>query len=820
MSDSKKHIEAGLLKSKIYIKLKEKAQLEGDSIDSKICATIYDCVKYSYDKAKLIVKYMPEYTLHDSEHLFRVLGLMERIIPYQQLEKLSIPELMLLILSAFFHDLGMSPDEDDVKAWKKQWKSDVPTTNELKEFESFERFQKIQPDRVDEISRLRINGNHPKAELIEQYLISEYIRLNHAQRVKRLLARDWKNLIFYDDTPLTKILADICQSHNEDALSLLNLDPNYLSGEDTNICIPYIAVILRLADLLDFDAKRTPSVLFSHLAVRNAVSLAEWQKHRSIKAWRINATEISFAAECQHPAIESAINKFCDYIDLELKNCSAILTKISEQNPHLEFERYKLNLPLKVNRDRIGPEKDIESGDPIYEYWDTSFNLNKNQVIELLMGTQLYGSKEVALRELIQNSIDACLLSEAMHTSWNAPYYPKIAVKFYSIGADDFLEVSDNGMGMNKDIINNYYSKVGSSFYKSKDFFELKAKANFKFTPISRFGIGILSTFMVAESVEVQTKRLNGKYSYDSSLKLVIEGYDSIFTVLKSDKEEPGTTTVLLLRKDHPWKHYVGEDLIKAIKKAVPNPQVPISIFVEGVEEQKFSKRDFSIRKAAELKGSYWIENHNIREEEIIIDEDGFTGNAIVGIIQQDEEPVEKVDVHSNETDVNGENFTLSLKMLWDINSILRKGDSLEIDDTGKIKSSYRQQTIAKSNALFSIHGISYEGGLFPEYSFNAKKTSLQWPFPILLVLDVHGFNDLDLNSARNEIVLNEKWNLFEQKLAKLICKKLANNLDTGYCEKLFALFHLNCKSENFKIALEEIINDLSMNGNPTFIIS
>jgi len=54
---------------------------------------------------------MDEYTLHDDIHLFRVLYLMERLLTKEVIENLSVPERMLLILTAFFHDIGMAPDE-------------------------------------------------------------------------------------------------------------------------------------------------------------------------------------------------------------------------------------------------------------------------------------------------------------------------------------------------------------------------------------------------------------------------------------------------------------------------------------------------------------------------------------------------------------------------------------------------------------------------------------------------------------------------------------------------------------------------------------
>lgn len=55
-------------------------------------------------------------------------------------------------------------------------------------------------------------------------------------------------------------------------------------------------------------------------------------------------------------------------------------------------------------------KKNIITNKPLYRYHETAFSLSKNQIIDLLMGTQLYDSPDVALRELVQNSIDACML--------------------------------------------------------------------------------------------------------------------------------------------------------------------------------------------------------------------------------------------------------------------------------------------------------------------------------------------------------------------------------------------------------------------------
>lgn len=80
----------------------------------------------------------------------------------------------------------------------------------------------------------------------------------------------------------------------------------------------------------------------------------------------------------------------------------------------------------------------------------------------------------------------------------------------------------------------------------------------------------------------------------------------------------------------------------------------------------------------------------------------------------------------------------------------------------------------------------------------------LRWPIPILLIINVGGEFDLDLNSARNEIVYTDKWNKFEQKLSEIICAKIKENVNAEYWNKLFPILD-KTKSENFKLGLNNI---------------
>jgi len=796
-------IETYLIKSKIYQVFNKKAIQEGDLVKAQVTSTVLNGVSDAYEKSKLILKYMPEYTLHDGVHLFRVLNNMEKLIPEENLEKLTLPDLMLLILTAFFHDLGMAPYEYEIRAWKQDWKEEEPDEEERAIYSDFERFTKTYPEKLDEIKRFRTKGQDAKARLLEDYLISEYIRTTHAQRAKIIIAKEWKNRIFYGDTDLTQVLAQLCFSHNEDSMSLLKFDTSYLCGEDVSTNLQFIGLILRLADLLDFDAKRTPSVLFSHLAVRNPVSLKEWQKHRAVKARKITQDDITFSAKCSHPAIEASIRKFCDYIDDELKNCGIILAKMPEKIGN-SLNPYKISLPVRVTRDKIGSEIDIITGDPLYYYENTSFELNKNQVIELLMGTKLYGNPEVALRELLQNSRDACKLSIALHEKWGAPYVPEITVKYYTQGDDDFLEVTDNGIGMNKEIVDKYYSKVGSSFYKSRDFYELKANSELDFTPVSEFGIGILSCFMIADTIEVETKRLKEQFDYDKPLKLLIEGHDSIFTILKSDRKVPGTSTKLILREKNPWKKMSEAQFIQSVQKVFPNPPFKVNIETDK-EKLSYSQNDFKNLNAAELKDYSWKEEENIREVKISINEKGYYGNAVIAILEKDKEPVKIINKLSKQIIIDEETFELTMEIRLGINEIEKSSATIDVDDDGNIKSSSHYSTLSKSKSRFSLHGINYSGNLFPEYYNKDKKSMLKWPLPILIILDVQGEDGLDLNSARNEIIYNDKWNRFEETLAFIICKGLKGALDVKYWNKLVPILKEKSDSNNFISGLDKV---------------
>ena len=232
---------------------------ENEALLSSVLNTIHQACLYACERSKLILKTMPEYTLHDEAHLSKVHLWMERLIPDSLLHQLSVPELMLLVLSAYMHDLGMAPSEEEFAMLRVG----------LDE-------QSLKQDQKDEIKEyLSIRDIILSKGGTEQYSMVVFIRNTHAKRIRRILDKEYPGEIKYAAFDLKPMLADICASHNENIETITGDAVNLIGSQP--VCIPFLKVILRLADILDFDCDRAPEILFRILSIENEVSRREWE---------------------------------------------------------------------------------------------------------------------------------------------------------------------------------------------------------------------------------------------------------------------------------------------------------------------------------------------------------------------------------------------------------------------------------------------------------------------------------------------------------------------------------------------------------------
>ena len=95
---------------------------------------------------------------------------------------------------------------------------------------------------------------------------------------------------------------------------------------------------------------------------------------------------------------------------------------------------------------------------------------------------------------------------------------------------------------------------------------------------------------------------------------------------------------------------------------------------------------------------------------------------------------------------------------------------------------------------------------LFPDYWRSQKNQAvLNWPFPVLLVIDVCGGMDLDLNAPRTSIIPSDKWNRFEKSLATELLLSITNSLSQDFWAKLVEVLEAAKCSDIFLDSLREI---------------
>ena len=235
---------------------------------------------------------------------------------------------------------------------------------------------------------------------------------------------------------------------------------------------------------------------------------------------------------------------YVDYIDNELSQYNRLR---SEE----DWDELFPVMPKSVDRSNLKHDKKLFTPVP-----NLKFTLEQNRILDLLMGAELYSDEYACLRELYQNSLDACRCQIASDKSRGTESKGKIE---FGLGTDKdgnkYVYCLDNGKGMSRHIIENYLLRVGSSYYKSPEFYQSQAETGNAFTPTSQFGIGILSCFMIGDRLEITTRELGGNYE-----SCVMENIHECFyytTPSQEDKEAidfSGTLIKIFLKEQYKEK--------------------------------------------------------------------------------------------------------------------------------------------------------------------------------------------------------------------------------------------------------------------------
>ena len=517
--------------------------------------------------------FFEEYTEHGIEHIEMALKAAEFLIPDESFQYIQPKEVAILILAVVLHDIGMHTefstfkamidgeyndvrvDVLDKKTWKELW---VDYLSEARHWSS-KKLEEVFGNLTD-IPQAPDLSNKDKLTGTDKKLIGEFIRRNHARLAHEIALKEFigNDTISFGNSQLDErdkqLVGITARSHGiniRDTFPYLKEIAQDAWQYPDGLNVVFLMVLLRIADYLQIDKTRTNEILLKLKTLNSPVSLREHKAHLSIRHIHfgtLKELELIYV-ECNKPEdarmyvkIQTLVKDIQHELDLSWAVLGEVYGFNPENKPKFKFRRIDTNLE-QLKLDYI-PQK-------------ISFQVN-NELSKLLVAP-LYGDNPTyGVRELVQNSTDAC--KERMkieQDNGNVDYEPLVTVSIDKTDEENYLfKIIDNGKGMTLNEIQNYFLSVGSSFRQTVEWkkeFEGKVSRN------GRFGVGVLAAFLLGDEISVKTRSYSENITYNFRTK-----HDSEFVEIEKlhDNFEIGTKIEILMpfdrfaklnEKGHKW---------------------------------------------------------------------------------------------------------------------------------------------------------------------------------------------------------------------------------------------------------------------------
>ena len=194
------------------------------------------------------------------------------------------------------------------------------------------------------------------------------------------------------------------------------------------------------------------------------------------------------------------------------------------------------------------------------------FQAEVKQLLDLMVHS-LYSDKEVFLRELISNASDALdKLRFEQVTNSDLATAGELAIRLEVDRDKRTLSISDNGIGMTRDEVVKNIGTIAKS--GTREFLTaVKASGGSEVPPelIGQFGVGFYSAFMVADRIELVTRRAG----HDAATRWESAG-DGAYTLEAATRDHAGTTITLHLKaadRERELRDYTDEHVLADIVK-------------------------------------------------------------------------------------------------------------------------------------------------------------------------------------------------------------------------------------------------------------
>lgn len=482
----------------------------------------------------LIVIDYQHYSRHDVTHSIRILQAIELVLGIERVNKLGAGDLWLLLETAYFHDIGMAVTYKELEElWDNDDFKDFLDSAEVKEDADLieARNWYVEMDNLVNDRERFLNIENEEESVFDEkwavelerkllFLITAYIRKDHAKRCKKYLRRFSKYSSGSVPDRLYQVVAEITVAHGE-SFSYLRQNLKIKSqGLGMDYIHPqFIAVLLRLGDLLDIDNNRFNLRAIEHYGSIPWTSKLHLKKHKAMTHIMICHERIEAESEHEDMEVCQLTQNWFRYIEQEVEDLICSWSEIAPKDMKGCLMRKAI---CKVYHPKAPTEFKSD--------WQKTFEVDKAKLTELLIGANIYDIKLDFLREYIQNALDASkmqlwldLKGGKYQYRCNPDVYDMKKLTPFDISKEVYdqyeievrialdsdrkvdFEIIDHGIGM-EDSCLEVISKIGKGWRGRKHYNKEIPQMLPWLRPTGGFGIGIQSAFMLTDQVQLVTK--------------------------------------------------------------------------------------------------------------------------------------------------------------------------------------------------------------------------------------------------------------------------------------------------------------------------
>lgn len=547
--------------------------LANEDKDYELLCSIWDLNKRNLTQGlNLVSSSFPHYSIHDANHSMTIIDNIQCFLGEERIKRLSATDTFLILMAGLTHDIGMILMYSIIE---EEWQH-----NDFKEI--LEKFSNSDDYVIADSAKLLIKIRQQKAEEdLKDYgwalkvknavviLTAEIFRAKHAKQSAYYLNsnvtfKQLANNFHAEQLPsrFMDLLANVASLHGQDFEAVMTQLYQEANGYKGDYIHPrFIAYMIRLGDLLDFDNNRFNPYSRIELKEMPETSKLHEQKHASVKHMLVSPNSIEAELDCPNEEVYRVSRSWFDWLEKEVSNQSREWTNITPRNLG--------GLPPVISKGSIKILYNGIQGNS--DLLNLKFSMSQEKMFAILQGGGIYKEPGFAfIREIVQNAFDASRIQmwndieNGLYDSYFTTIskegikfpddVPSIIYRQYPVTLvikwlnEDknilHFECEDSGTGISESTLLRMTNNVGESRKNDDEYINMYNMMPSFLRPTAAFGIGLQSVFFVAPKFEVETYclgetskriifRTAAKNQYSSIIKENVKGKRG--TIVKVD---------------------------------------------------------------------------------------------------------------------------------------------------------------------------------------------------------------------------------------------------------------------------------------------